>query len=66
MSGRGATPLQLNFRVVALRLGQEGDPDDEAERAAEVGEGEHTPQSAVVLALPRRARVAVAPPPPPR
>jgi hypothetical protein len=40
--------------MVALRLGQEGSPDDEAERAAEVRERELTPQSAVALALPRR------------
>jgi hypothetical protein len=40
--------------MVALRLGQEGDPHDEAERAAEVLEGELTPQSAIALELPRR------------
>jgi hypothetical protein len=40
--------------VVAFRLGQQGDPDDESESAAEVVERELPSQGAGAVALPAR------------
>jgi len=40
---RRATPFQLDLRMVALSLGQQGDSSDEPERPVEVVEGEFPP-----------------------
>jgi hypothetical protein len=50
----GPSPLELHARVVALRLGEQRNPRDEAERAAEVVKPELTSQAAVAVALPVR------------
>lgn len=50
----GPSPLELHARVVALRLGQQRNPRNEAERAAEVVKPELPGQAAGALPLPAR------------
>ena len=49
---RGASPAELDVRVMALGLGEQGDARDEAECVAEIVEGELAAQRQVALALP--------------